>query len=104
MLKNKKMPTLEELYAEKKDTQEELRKAKQRKKILDHQIGKLKRNARTHRLCSRGAMLETFLPCPDLLTDDEILGVLQIAFHTDQTENVIERLTKTSEARESRTR
>ena len=61
MPRKKKPETLEELYAEQEKAQEELRKAKQKEKILCNQISKLTRNARTHRLCTRGAMLETFL-------------------------------------------
>ena len=50
MPRKKKSETLEELYAEKEKAQEELRKAKQKEKILNHQLSKLTRNARTHRL------------------------------------------------------
>lgn len=104
MPRKKKPQTLEELYAEEEKAQEELRKAKQKEKILHHQLSKLTRNARTHRLCTRGAMLETFLPHPELLTDDEILDTLKIVFHTDQAESVVEKLTTESEARGSLTK
>ena len=101
MPRKKKPQTLEELYAEQEETQEELRKAKQRKKILEHQISKLTRNERTHRLCTRGATLETFLPAPELLTDDEVLSLLKIVMHTAQAEKAIAELTTESEARGS---
>lgn len=55
--RKKKPQTLQELYAAKEETENELRKAKQKEKILQNQISKLTRNARTHRLCSRAGML-----------------------------------------------
>ena len=103
MPRKKKPETLEELYAEKEKAQEELRKARQKEKILNHQLSKLTRNARTHRLCTRGAMLETFLPHPELLEDDEIMGLLKVIFHTDQAERSVEKLATESEARGSLT-
>ena len=99
----KKPETLEELYAEKERTEEELRKAMQKEKILNHQLSKLTRNARTHRLCTRGAMLETFLPHPELLSDDEILNALKLIFHTEQAERILEKLETESGAGESLT-
>ncbi len=103
MQRKKKPQTLEELYAEKEKAQEELRKAKQKEKILNHQLSKLTRNARTHRLCTRGAMLETFLSHPELLEDDEIMNLLKVVFHTDQAERNVEKLATESKARASLT-
>lgn len=48
MPRKKKPQTLPELYAAKEETENELRKAKQKEKILQNQISKLTRNARTH--------------------------------------------------------
>lgn len=75
MSRKKKPQTLPELYAAKEETENELRKAKQKEKILQNQISKLTRNARTHRLCTRAGMLESFLPNPELLTDEEVMAV-----------------------------
>lgn len=72
MSRKKKPQTLPELYAAKEETENELRKAKQKEKILQNQISKLTRNARTHRLCTRAGMLESFLPNPELLTDEDL--------------------------------
>ena len=44
-----------------------LRRAQHEEKILQHQIKTLNRKERTHRLCTRGAMLESCLPHPDAL-------------------------------------
>lgn len=99
MSRKKKPQTLPELYAAKEEAEEELRKAKQKEKILGHQISKLTRNARTHRLCTRAGMLESFLPNPELLTDDEVMAVLKIAFHQPAMKSVLEKLATESEAR-----
>ena len=101
MPRKKKPQTLEELYAAKEEAEEELKKAKQKEKILNNQLSKLTRNARTHRLCTRGAMLETFLPNPEQLTDDEVMGVLKVVFHTNQAEKLMKKLAAESETRES---
>ena len=37
-------------------------------------------NERTHRLCTRGAMLESFLIRPEVLTDDDVMDILKQAF------------------------
>ena len=97
--KKKKPQTLPELYAAKEEAEDELKKAKQKEKMLQHQISKLTRNARTHRLCTRAGMLESFLPNPELLTDDEVMAVLKIAFHQPAMKSVLEKLATESEAR-----
>ena len=38
------------------------------------------RKERTHRLCTRGAMLESFLTRPEVLTDDDVMEILKQAF------------------------
>lgn len=101
MPRKKKPQTLEELYAERENTKEELRKAEQREKILSHQLSKLTRNARTHRLCTRGAMLEAFLPNPDVLTDEEIMALLKVIFQQDRVKEAVEKLAGESEVRKS---
>lgn len=103
MSRKKKPQTLPELYAAKEEAEEELRKAKQKEKILKHQVSKLTRNERTHRLCTRAGMLESFLPNPELLTDDEVMAVLKIAFHQPCMKSVLEKLATESEARETLT-
>ena len=40
----------------------------------------LTRKERTHRLCTRGAMLESFLIRPEVLTDDDVMDILKQAF------------------------
>ena len=46
---------------------------------------------RTHRLCTRGAMLESFLIRPEVLTDDDVMDILKQAFsQTGMKETVAE--------------
>ena len=57
-----------------------LRRAQHEEKILEHQKKQLIRKERTHRFCTRGAMLESFLIRPDVLTDDDVMDILKQAF------------------------
>ena len=50
------------------------------RKILEHQVKQLTRKERTHRLCTRGAMLESFLLRPEVLTDEDVMDILKQAF------------------------
>ena len=51
----------------------------------------LTRKERTHRLCTRGAMLESFLIRPEVLTDDDVMDILKQAFsQTGMKETVAE--------------
>ena len=54
-----------------------LRRAQHEEKILQHQIKTLNRKERTHRLCTRGATLESCLPHPEAVTDEQVSGNLQ---------------------------
>lgn len=49
-------------------------------KILVRQEKELTRKQRTRRLCTRGAMLETFLKRPGDFTDAEVMELLILAF------------------------
>ena len=46
-------------------------------------IKQLTRSERTHRLCTRAGMLETFLREPTLLTDDDVMELLTFIFHSE---------------------
>ena len=54
--------------------------AEQEKKRYLEQLKKLERNERTHRLCTRGAYLETLLQEPDVFSDEELFAFLDYAF------------------------
>ncbi len=44
-------------------------------------MARLARAERTHRLCTRGGMLETFIQEPSLLTDNDVMELLTFLFH-----------------------
>ena len=64
---------LEKLNRELEKSEKKLRKAINDEKALQHQLKQLTRKERTHRLCTRGGMLESFLQEPERLTDDDIM-------------------------------
>ena len=49
-------------------------------KAMERQARDLTRRQRTKRLCTHGGMLEHFIDRPELLTDDQIMELLTIAF------------------------
>ena len=66
------------------DTEERLRQLKnQEKKILKQDIVK-KRKERTHRLITRGAILESLIENAEELTDEEIKILLEEAIETKE--------------------
>ena len=46
-------------------------------------LKQLTRSERTHRLCTRAGMLETFLREPTVLTDDDVMELLTFIFHSE---------------------
>ena len=60
------------LQRQKEKAEQKLRYYQHQEKMLEHRIPELTRKARTHRLCTRGGMLESFLICPGELTDDQV--------------------------------
>ena len=66
------------------DTEERLRQLKnQEKKILKQDIEK-RRKERTHRLITRGAILESLIESAEELTDEEIKILLEEATETKE--------------------
>ena len=72
---------LEKLKHEQYVAERKLTAAKHREKRLDSEMKRLTRSERTHRLCSRAGMLETFLREPTILTDDDVMELLTFVFH-----------------------
>ena len=82
---------LEKLNRELEKSEKKLRKAINDEKALQHQLKQLTRKERTHRLCTRGGMLESFLIRPEVLTDDDVMDILKQAFsQTGMKETVAE--------------
>ena len=82
---NERMSTqMEKLLAAQEKTQEKLRRAQEEEKQLKKRIAELKRNERTHRLCTRGGYVEKLLAelgAPEL-SDEEVFNHLQYALNT----------------------
>lgn len=72
---------LEKLKHQKYVAEKKLTAAKHREKKLQHELKQLTRSERTHRLCTRAGMLETFLREPTVLTDDDVMELLTFVFH-----------------------
>ena len=86
-LKNKSIDELRELLLK---GEAELKVLHNKSKYYESQINLLTRKERTHRLCTRGAMLEKFLGCPDELTDEQVETILKIAFQPEAVSRAIE--------------
>ena len=72
---------LEKLKHDQYVAERKLTAAKHREKRLQHELKQLTRSERTHRLCTRAGMLETFLREPTILTDDDVMELLTFIFH-----------------------
>ena len=74
---------LEKLKREQYVAEKKLTAAKNKEKRLESEIKRLTRSERTHRLCTRAGMLETFLREPTILTDDDVMELLSFIFHSE---------------------
>ena len=83
---------LEALNQEIEKTEKKLRRAQHEEKILEHQIKTLTRKERTHRLCTRAAMLESYLPHPEAITDEQVSLFLKLLFRQDSTRQLMEKV------------
>ena len=78
------LETMKALQAEVEKTEKQIKYYSDReKRLLRETIPRLTRNERTHRLCTRGAMLERFLREPGLLTDDDVMELLSFLFNNE---------------------
>ena len=74
---------LEKLKHQKYVAEKKLTAARHREKQLQHELKRLTRSERTHRLCTRAGMLEAFLKEPTLLTDDDVMELLTFIFQSE---------------------
>ena len=74
---------LEKLKHDQYVAERKLTAAKHKEKQLEHKLKQLTRSERTHRLCTRAGMLETFLREPTVLTDDDVMELLTFIFHSE---------------------
>ena len=95
---------LEKLKHERYVAERKLTAAKQREKRLESEIKRLTRSERTHHLCTRAGMLETFLKEPTVLTDEDVMELLTFIFQSEAVQKklnlLIESRRETQEADE----
>ena len=63
--------------------EKKLTAAKHKEKRLQSELNRLTRSERTHRLCTRAGMLETFLKEPTVLTDEDVMELLTFIFQSE---------------------
>ena len=76
IIRKEKLPMSEELEKLKHKqyvAERKLTAAKHKEKRLQSELKRLTRSERTHRLCTRAGMLETFLKEPTVLTDEDVM-------------------------------
>ena len=83
---------LEKLKQQKYVAEKKLTAAKHKEKRLESEIKRLTRSERTHRLCTRAGMLETFLREPTILTDDDVMELLTFIFHSEAVQKKLDML------------
>ena len=95
---------LEKLNRQKAAAEKKLIAAQHREKQLEHERKRLTRSKRTHRLCTRAGMLETFLKEPTVLTDEDVMEPLTFIFQSEAVQKklnlLIESRRETQEADE----
>ena len=83
---------LEKLKHDQYVAERKLTAAKHREKRLESEIKRLTRSERTHRLCTRAGMLEAFLREPTVLTDDDVMELLTLIFHSEAVQKKLDLL------------
>ena len=81
---------LEQIANELDKSERRYRYYDQQVKILQNSMKTMNRKERTHRLCTRGGMLESFLVMPGDLTDDQIMEILKVAFRQQAVRETLE--------------
>ena len=86
IIRKEKLPMSEELEKLKHKqyvAERKLTAAKHKEKRLQSELKRLTRSERTHRLCTRAGMLETFLKEPTVLTDEDVMELLTFIFQSE---------------------
>lgn len=83
------MTDIEEKIARAED---EIRQLQNRKRKLLNQKKEAECKARNHRLIERGAYLESLLEKPEQYTDEQVKGLIRIAFQTAQVQEYLRKI------------
>ena len=107
IIRKEKLPMsekLEKLKHEQYVAEKKLTAAKHKEKRLQNELKRLTRSERTHRLCTRAGMLETFLKESTVLTDEDVMELLTFIFQSEAVQKklnlLIESRRETQEADE----
>ena len=96
MPKTKNTESLEALQSELEKAERKKKYYEQQEKILRRKvIPKLTRAERTNRLCTRAGMMESFLVHPELLSNDQVMDLLKIAFRQKEVNEALNEMLKT---------
>lgn len=76
-----------------------IRYYKQQDKMLQSELKRLTRNERTHRLCTRGGMVESFIGEPEKLSDDQVMELLTIAFRQAEVSELLQKMLEEAKAK-----
>ena len=95
---NSKM-SLPELYAKRDRNNAYVAKLTQRQRALGDKIkadeklmDSYTRRERTHRLCTRAGMLESFLRDPETLSNDQVMTLLRTAFQQEPVQQALKKM------------
>ena len=109
IIRKEKLPMseeLEKLRHKQYVAERKLTAAKHKEKRLQSELKRLTRSERTHRLCTRAGMLETFLKEPTVLTDEDVMELLTFIFQSEAVQKkmnlLIESRRETQEADEGK--
>ena len=104
----KKKKSLSELYAIRDRNNALIAKIAKRQRALgdtikadEKMMDAYTRRERTHRLCTRAGMLESFLRDPEALTNDQVMALLRIAFEQNPVKEVLEKMLQETYSDES---
>ena len=86
------MEALEKVKHEIAKAEDRIRSYEQQDKIMRSEIRRLTRKERTHRLCTRGGLVEHFILEPDLLTDADVYILLSALFESEETQEKLKAL------------
>lgn len=89
--------TIDELRIEREKAEQDLKLRQENLKKLKAKEAELTRNARTHRLCTHGAMLEQYLS-PEEFTTEQIERILKALFRRSDNLEMIQSVKRQAES------
>ena len=97
-----KQKTADDIQEQIRLSEEKIRKLKQDQRILTRKHAEQLRKERTHRLCTIGGMLESFLKEPKSFSNDEVYDLLKLAFNQPTVASAVRNHLQQKSAQEDR--